>query len=360
VTSWSWAPVRSSDSALRLCLFLLALAALCSAGLVYLTLGNQAVIAMGWFPSDAPALGQQLGSPDPLTRPVGFGLDLLSNGAGSAASTGRLGIEVLLATLVGILIAAVIVLLRSQHSSTAVAIASRRTDLVVREIEEFEGGLAPRDLTAELNSLGAEIRRQAGNLSHEMRTPLAVIAGSAIAVRRALPEGTEKGRRSVDLIALSAERLVDLLDAHRDQTAELLDSYLGSQVVIDVGAFVQNFIAHARIANRISSSHPPQALYAWTQMGGLKEILHHLLVTADTDGQPNRIRLSLKPDGEWISIVVEYGSDDARPTAVVPGVEFVMRGQRVRLSLMGAKMRRTISDDGIVTVTLALPAGTPS
>lgn len=303
----------------------------------------------------APALGRQ---------PVGI-WNAIVNGASTAARMFEPpeflglpagGLLIATGTGLGLIGALAIVFIRASRRSR-LHLPQRIDTGTAEEGGSGQGEPEPRDLFAELHSLGAEIRRQIGDLSHEMRTPLAVIAGSANAVRRELPQEAQKGRRSADLIALSAERLVDLLDAHREQTDQLLDSFLGSQVTIDVGAFVQNFIVHARVSSHVSSVHPPHALYARTQAGSLKEILGHLLVEAETGVEPNRKTLSLAKEGDWIQIIIKYYSPDlSRPLAIVPGVEFALSGQRVRLSLMGARLQRTLDKTGIPCLTLALPA----
>lgn len=377
--------VRSADTALRLLCALLAMAALSGFWLGYLFLVQGAGTApCGDFAgsSGCSHLAQHASAD---SSGSGFAAEpMLAEMVHGWGRGGALEVPILIGTFLFVLIAACVVLIgfrrRMSEAGTSdrpwghLGIGHWRTGLLdserlaaaepahKREVQQEETGedrVDPRDLLAEIQALGAEIKREVGEVSHAMRTPLAVIAGSADAVRRALPQGTEKARRSVDLIALSCERLVDILDAHRDETAELIDSFLGSQVSIDVGAFVQDFIARARIAAQISLVHPPQALYARTQARCLKELLHHLLVRSESNRDAGGASLSLHQEGDWVLVVIEYGSvedDTVRPPAALPGVDFALRGQRLRLSLMGATLRRTIDQSGLVRVTLALPA----
>jgi signal transduction histidine kinase len=215
-----------------------------------------------------------------------------------------------------------------------------------------------RDLLAEMTALGREVRRQVGTVNHEIRTPLAVISGSVQSVRRALPQDADKGRRSAELIAMSCERLVDILDKYRDETSSLVDTFLGTEVLIDVGAFVQDFVVHSGIAHRVTVSHPPHTVRAHTQTANLKEVLNQLLLEVDR-GAKSTARISVQSAGAWACIIVSYEGNDVdgtRPEAL-PGIEFALRSQRARLGLMGAMLHRTIDAGGRMTLLLALPAG---
>jgi signal transduction histidine kinase len=306
---------------------------------------------------------------------VALGTVSLSDGGRAMAVDRTLEIQAALAVLLILAVATGAALLEVRRRALLIAEekAALPAELRVGRPEEIAApsfetsvepsdahSVEPRDFAAELHTLGAEVRRQVGDVSHEMRTPLAIIAGSVNSVRRALPQGIEKGRRSIDLIALSCERLVDILDLHRERTSDIIDSFLGSEVSIDVGAFVQDFIAHAHIAPTIVFAHPLEALHARTQTGGLKELLHHLLVRTDGNQQSPRVKVSLQDRGEQVLIVVEYDNEAAtparKPATNLQGVEFALRGRRLELSLMGATLHRTLDAQGNMTVTVALPA----
>ncbi len=51
-----------------------------------------------------------------------------------------------------------------------------------------------RDLMTAMHTLGSEMRRQVSEVSHEMRTPLAIIAGSLASIQRTLPQDHQKGQ----------------------------------------------------------------------------------------------------------------------------------------------------------------------
>jgi hypothetical protein len=214
-----------------------------------------------------------------------------------------------------------------------------------------------RDLMTAMHTLGSEMRRQVSEVSHEMRTPLAIIAGSLASIQRTLPQDHQKANRAAALIGESCDRLVGILDSHRAGTSRLVDSFLGFHNSIDIGAFLQDFIVHAGMGSAVSLTHPPQPLIVWTQADGLKEVMKLFLVASPQRCEGLTARLSLSEKRSWIEIVICYDRTGSDRTAlsVLPAVEWALDECRRHLSMMGATLKTAVQPDGQVSVHLFLP-----
>lgn len=214
-----------------------------------------------------------------------------------------------------------------------------------------------RDLMTAMHTLGSEMRRQVGEVSHEMRTPLAIIAGSLASIQRTLPQDQQKANRAAELIGESCDRLVGILDSHRAGTSRLVDSFLGFHNSIDVGAFLQDFIVHAGRGSAVSLSHPPQPLIVWTQADGLKEVMKLFLIASLQRCEGLTARLSLSEKRNWIEIVICYDrvGSDRSALSVLPAVEWALDECRRHLSMMGATLKTAVQPNGQVSVHLFLP-----
>lgn len=214
-----------------------------------------------------------------------------------------------------------------------------------------------RDLMTAMHTLGSEMRRQVSEVSHEMRTPLAIIAGSLASIQRTLPQDHQKANRAAALIGESCDRLVGILDSHRAGTSRLVDSFLGFHNSIDIGAFLQDFIVHAGMGSAVSLTHPPQPLIVWTQTDGLKEVMKLFLVASLQRCEGLTARLSLSEKRSWIEIVICYDRTGSDRTAlsVLPAVEWALDECRRHLSMMGATLKTAVQPDGQVFVHLFLP-----
>lgn len=214
-----------------------------------------------------------------------------------------------------------------------------------------------RDLMTAMHTLGSEMRRQVSEVSHEMRTPLAIIAGSLASIQRTLPQDHQKANRAAALIGESCDRLVGILDSHRAGTSRLVDSFLGFHNSIDIGAFLQDFIVHAGMGSAVSLTHPPQPLIVWTQADGLKEVMKLFLVASLQRCEGLTARLSLSEKRSWIEIVICYDRTGSDRTAlsVLPAVEWALDECRRHLSMMGATLKTAVQPDGQVWVHLFLP-----
>lgn len=220
-----------------------------------------------------------------------------------------------------------------------------------------------RDLMAAMNALGSDMRRLVGDANHEMRTPIAIIAGSMAAVRRALPRENRRALRSAELIDRSCEKLVAALNGQREATARLVDSYLGVYTPIDVGAFLQDFIAQGGLGGKVALTHPPRPLLVRTHVDGFKEVLQLFLLAAPLRSTgAMTVRVTILEKRSWIAVVVDYEVPE-KPVSqtsalALPAVEWAFGEARPRLGMMGASLRFRVEAGHKLAVQLMLPAET--
>ena len=286
-------------------------------------------------------------------------------GSGPGKGGYSLSLQVALALLVvfSVLAAVMIVTtLRGVPASRSKAVLQRQRS--THEVLHADGAMAEPVATREGQGavlvLGTEIRRHVADVSHEMRTPLAIISGSLHSVRRALPSDHQKAARSAELIAQSCERLVELLDAHRYATARLVDTFLGPRTAIDIGAFLQDTVAHAGIGSTVALAHPAQPMIVRTYADGLNELMRLFLVAVPERADRARVRLSFAVEGRWIAINIGYERpDDGSSMAVLPAVEWAMWESRRHLGMMDATIRTSLEAGESICVHLLLPADAP-
>lgn len=221
----------------------------------------------------------------------------------------------------------------------------------------FDAGyVALRDAQGGLHALGTEFRRQVGDLSHEMRTPLAIISGSLHSVRRALPADHQKAARSAELIEQSCEKLVELLDSHRHATARLVDTFLGPRTSIDIGAFLQDAVAHSGVGRTIALAHPSSPMMVRTYADGLQELMKLFLVAVPERVGQTRVQLSFAPEGRWTAVNIGYERPrDGASGAVLLAIEWASWEARRHLGVMDAIIRTRIDAGGVTWVQLLLP-----
>lgn len=229
--------------------------------------------------------------------------------------------------------------LRPLTALTAAAARVAKGDLQARLPEQSDPDLAPLAVTfnATASALEQRIRRDArfaGDVSHELRSPLTTMVNASEVLQRRRAELSATARKAADLLAYEVQRfrhmVVDLLEISR------LDQDVDDQALeaVDLGELVRNVAASRPGDVPIDVEQPPPLVLADRRR--LDRVVANLLDNAERHGGgPVRIGVS-RPNG-----CVRLEIDDAGP-----GVPVQLRERVFERFARGSRAGHRSDDDG--------------
>ena len=229
--------------------------------------------------------------------------------------------------------------LRPLTTLTAAAARVAQGDLRARLPEQSDPDLAPLAVTfnATVSALEQRVRRDArfaGDVSHELRSPLTTMVNASEVLQRRRAELSATARKAADLLANEVQRfrhmVVDLLEISR------LDQDVDDQALeaVDLGELVRNVAASRPGDVPIDVEQPPPLILVDRRR--LDRVVANLLDNAEHHGGgPVRITVSRR------SGCVRLEVDDAGP-----GVPVQLRERVFERFARGARTGHRSDDDG--------------
>lgn len=229
--------------------------------------------------------------------------------------------------------------LRPLTELTAAAARVAQGDLQARLPEQSDPDLAPLAVTfnATASALEQRIRRDArfaGDVSHELRSPLTTMVNASEVLQRRRAELPATARKAADLLASEVQRfrhmVVDLLEISR------LDQDVDDQALeaVDLGELVRNIAASRPGDVPIDVEQPPPLVLADRRR--LDRVVANLLDNAERHGDgPVRIAVSRRNDRVRLEV------DDAGP-----GVPAQLRKRVFERFARGARTGHRSDHDG--------------
>ena len=183
--------------------------------------------------------------------------------------------------------------IRTGHRDTGSFASANRVDELGPVAEEFDR------LTRSLQASADDIRRAAEDNAHAFKTPIAIMRQSLEPLQRLVPGDSTRGRRALQVLETSIDRLDHLVNSARrleETTAELLDP---PNQEIDLSNLTQRMLgAYAEAYERRGLKFA-----ARLQPGVVVRAGEDLLETVIENVVDNAVEVS--PEGELIDVILE-------------------------------------------------------
>lgn len=190
--------------------------------------------------------------------------------------------------------------IRTGHRDAGSFASANRVDELGPVAEEFDR------LTRSLQASADDIRRAAEDNAHAFKTPIAIMRQSLEPVYRLIPEESTRGRRALQVLETSIDRLDHLVNSARrleETTAELLDP---PNQEIDLSNMAQRMLgAYAEAYERRGLKFA-----ARLQPGVVVRAGEDLLETVIENVVDNAVEVS--PEGELIDVILEVRDGTAK------------------------------------------------
>lgn len=147
------------------------------------------------------------------------------------------------------------------------------------------------------------------NVSHEMKTPLSSIRGSAELLLDGVVENRENQKQYLEMIINEAQGLTDLVDDTLELSAHEGRQEERHQEILEVQPFLQNIAFLFQKSRRAQNLHlhvPEKSLYFKGNSLNMKQVIVNLLDNAyKFSPEDSSIELGAAEEGDWISFWVQ-------------------------------------------------------
>lgn len=201
-------------------------------------------------------------------------------------------------------------LLQIERAARRIARGELETRLPVTRKDEI-GSLigAINDLAGELQRYRDTRNEFFANISHELRTPITYLEGYADVLSKGLVHGEEEQRKTLDIIAQEARRLMvlirELFDLAKleEGRIDLCPEWVEVNGLLDKSALKVKLRAESKGIG-IHVRHPRKEQYVWADGNRMEQILINLLDNAVSFTTKGEIVLSAASEGNRIRIEV--------------------------------------------------------
>lgn len=231
--------------------------------------------------------------------------------------------------------------------------ARRRAQLDIALVPAPQDGAGRR---MEMQRFAEQVRSDARDVVHAMRTPLSIVIGYTASLRRHLPAGDHRVVRALDAIELSASSLGESLDDAWDKASSLQAFVEAPHEAVDLCEVLAT-VVDSRIAVPCATQWPVHrhvlAPRAW-----LHTMIQEVVEAFETDSSD--LALSFHEDAAATGFTLEINGDEechpVEPLCVRGWPSLVDAGRTI--NLMGGSMTvtaATVDPDRLRKVSVVLP-----
>ena len=211
---------------------------------------------------------------------------------------------------------------------------------------------------AEVQRFAEQVRSDARDAVHAMRTPLSIVIGYTASLRRRLPAGDPRVARALDAIELSASNLGDSIDEAWDKASSLQAFAEAPREPVDLSEVLSSAL-DSRIAVPRVTPWPVHrnvlAPRAW-----LEDMIQDVVDAFETDAPDGDLALAFHEDDATIGFVLEIkGDGDGHPVEPLCLKSWPsLVDARRTINLLGGRMTvmaATVDRDRLRKVLVALP-----
>ena len=220
-----------------------------------------------------------------------------------------------------------------------------------------------REVSCDAHRLAGQLRCDIGEMTHAMRSPIAVITAYAERLKNVIPANDARAQRAIEAVGVSGSQLNELLDNAWHRGHELASLFLAERQPVDLATILRD--ATAEEDETLQAEHvamgTAEASSVWAPPGALEKVVDELLdtilcnrphapVIATVETANGLARLHLAFEGAPAAT-----ASSTETTSSLEGMPLLMSANRT-VAMLGGNLTATADENGVSSITMVLPS----